>query len=157
MFENLRTEMTEVMGPLVDLPTPQDCADYAVIRAIIPAGVVVPLHSHPDRETFVVMAGRIRAYLNVDWQYYEVGDVIEIDSNVKHAIHNDGDTDAAVVLVTTARMTQFFNEVGARGKQARPTPERIDHFFERSAAYGYWNGTPEDQAAIGLSLAAMHA
>lgn len=157
MFENLRTEMTEVMGPLVGLPSTQDGGDYAVIRAIIPRGVVVPLHSHPDRETFVVMEGRIRACLDVDWQHYEAGDVIEIGPNVKHAIHNDGDMDAAVVLVTTARMAQFFSEVGARGEQARPTPERIDHFLERSAAYGYWNGAPEDQAEIGLSLPAMPA
>src|SRR5262249_129119 len=32
--------------------------DYCLIRCTLPAGVVVPLHSHADRETFYVLSGK---------------------------------------------------------------------------------------------------
>ena len=31
--------------------------DYCVMRCNVPAGVVVPMHSHADRETFYVLSG----------------------------------------------------------------------------------------------------
>jgi len=44
----------DVLGPTVEfLVLPSDCAgDYCVISGTIPPGVSVPIHSHPDDESF---------------------------------------------------------------------------------------------------------
>jgi quercetin dioxygenase-like cupin family protein len=38
--------------------------DYRVLRATLPAGAVVPMHSHADRETFYVLSGKLSGFLS---------------------------------------------------------------------------------------------
>ena len=47
-------------------------------------------------------------------------------------------------LVTTATMTRFFREIAAAP----------DEFLAISDRYGYWNATPEENAAIGITVPA---
>lgn len=49
------------------------------------------------------------------------------------------------ILVTTPRMGRFFQEVAA------PSGDPIEHFLATSERYGYWNATPEENAAAGLA------
>jgi hypothetical protein len=35
---------------------------------------------------------------------------------------------------------------------AQPSPERVRDFIEPAAKYGYWLGSPHDNAAVGLAL-----
>ena len=35
---------------------------------------------------------------------------------------------------------------------APPSPEAIERFLQTSARYGYWNATPDENAAVGLTL-----
>src|SRR5271165_1039144 len=74
----------DLFGPMVEfLTSPQEASiDFCVLRAVIPPGISVPLHSHPDTES----------------------------------------ADAA---------------------------EGLAHYATVSAKYGYWNATPEENAAVG--------
>jgi hypothetical protein len=49
-------------------------------------------------------------------------------------------------------MEQFFREVGRpmTGTFQPPTPEELARFAAICARYGYWNATPEENAAIGI-------
>jgi hypothetical protein len=52
-------------------------------------------------------------------------------------------------------MARFFQEVGrpAAGKPQPPlTPEDLARFAAVSAKYGYWNATPEENAAVGIQI-----
>jgi hypothetical protein len=46
-------------------------------------------------------------------------------------------------IVSTATIGRFFREIDGR---------RVEEFEAISERYGYWNATPEENAAIGLSL-----
>ena len=61
-------------------------------------------------------------------------------------------------IITTRRLAQFFQEVG-RPIEDTPQPVTSEFFAQfvaryetASAKYGYWNATPEENAAIGISL-----
>jgi hypothetical protein len=51
---------------------------------------------------------------------------------------------------------EFFHEVtkpvDPDQSATPPTPEKIQKVFDTAARYGYWMGSPEENAAIGLNL-----
>jgi hypothetical protein len=49
----------DVLGPRIQFLTPLSGNDenYCLVTGAVPAGVVVPLHSHAERETFYVLGG----------------------------------------------------------------------------------------------------
>jgi hypothetical protein len=61
-----------------------------------------------------------------------------------------------MVLVTTSKLYSFFHEVSKpvdrNPEAAPPTLGEIKKPFETAARYGYWMGSPEENAAIGLIL-----
>ena len=80
--------------------------DYCVIHCTLPPGLVVPLHSHSDRETFYVISGRIGA-LKIDrWEELGPGDVLDVRDGMKHAWRNSSQAPALVLCVTTTRMAK---------------------------------------------------
>jgi quercetin dioxygenase-like cupin family protein len=111
------------------------------IRGTLPPGGVVPLHSHADPETFVVLSGEAESYADGRWLPVGPADVHHIPGNVRHAWHN-GDQPTVMIVVTTATMARFFREVAA-------SP---DEFLAISDRYGYWNATPEENAEIGITV-----
>jgi hypothetical protein len=58
------------------------------------------------------------------------------------------------IIVTTKRLGQFFQETGRPVTDApQPvTPEDLARFMYVSTKYGYWNATPEENAAVGIPL-----
>src|ERR1700737_2320050 len=58
------SEILDVLGPYIQHLTAlsDDDDGYCLIRSNFPAGVVVPVHSHPDRETFYILAGELQGY-----------------------------------------------------------------------------------------------
>jgi hypothetical protein len=58
------------------------------------------------------------------------------------------------LIITTKRMGQFFQETGrpVTGAPQPVTPEDLKRFAAVSAKYGYWNATPEENAAVGIPL-----
>ena len=135
-------------------------SDICLIRGTIPPGVAVPLHSHSDVELFYVLEGSLEAFQfgngTSEWASFGPGDVVTISGNTKHALRNSSTLPATTVVVTTSKLYSFFQEVSKpvdRDRAAKPpTPEEIEKLFETAARYGYWMGSPEENAAIGLIL-----
>ncbi|MFC4779013.1 cupin domain-containing protein [Paenibacillus sp. GCM10023252] len=150
------SEYLDVMGPRVLLLTDsEDNKEYSVMKAEVPAGVVVPVHSHDDRETFVVLSGELEAYHGDRWVKVPAGETLDVPENVKHAWRNATNETVTLLVVSTPRMGDFFLEIGtpvSKLQPGLPSPEALNHFVKVAIEYGYWLGTPEDNASIGISL-----
>jgi quercetin dioxygenase-like cupin family protein len=135
-------------------------SEICLIRGMIPPGVAVPLHSHSDVELFYVLEGSLEAFQagngNHGWVSFGQGNIVSVPGNTKHALRNSSPLPATAVIVTTSKLYSFFQEVSKpfdRDRKAtRPTPEEIQRLTETAARYGYWMGSPEENAAIGLIL-----
>ena len=98
-------------GATLEYLTPVTDGAPCLLRGTIPPGGVVPLHSHADPETFIVLAGTAESYTGDDWHPVTAGEVHHIAA----------------------------------------APE---DFLAISDRYGYWNATPEENAAIGITVPA---
>jgi quercetin dioxygenase-like cupin family protein len=142
-------ETLDVLGPTVQFLIPPEAGEdpTCAFRGTIPAGGVVPLHSHADPETFVMVSGRLEALTDgLAWIELTPGDVFHVPGEAKHAFRNPGGEPAEQIVLTTARIGRFFREVATPAA----TPER---FLETAARYGYWNASPEENAAVGIRVA----
>jgi quercetin dioxygenase-like cupin family protein len=150
-------EWLDLFGPQVQLVTALSNEDdgYCLFRRTLPAGAVVGLHSHAEREAFYILEGELQGLRQDRWLTLAAGDVLDIPGGVKHAFRNVSSAPVYVLFVTTMRLGRFFCEVGrpvATVPLGPPTPADLRRFFEISHAYGHWLGSPEDNAAIGISL-----
>jgi quercetin dioxygenase-like cupin family protein len=150
----------ELFGPTVEyLTLPEDQhTDFCVIKGAIPPGAFVPLHSHADTEDFLVVAGSIEGLRHdrhgYTWIPAKAGDYLHVPSGAHHAWRNASAEPAVMLFITTKRMGQFFREVGRPVTDAArpPTPEELARFAAVSARYGYWNASPEENAAVGIQM-----
>jgi quercetin dioxygenase-like cupin family protein len=131
-------------GATIEYLTPVEEGAPCVMRGTIPAGGVVPLHSHADPETFLMIEGEIQGFAGRGWELYEAGDVVHIPGHVRHAWRNRSRHPAVMHLVTTATIGRFFREIAADP----------DEFLAISERYGYWNATPDENAVVGLTIPA---
>ncbi len=152
------TTEIDLLGPRIEFLTPPDCAPLSVMMGVVPAGVVVPLHSHADVEAFYMTAGQLQMFFQTEnnWIAIRPGQFVFIPGNEKHAWRNVSAKDATVLIITTAKLGNFLEEIGitisGEGQPLAPSPERLQHFVETGIRYGYWLGNPEENAAIGISL-----
>jgi quercetin dioxygenase-like cupin family protein len=154
----------DLMGPTVEfLTSPQEAdIDFCVLRGVIPPGVAVPLHSHPDTEDFIDISGEVQALRQgtggYEWIKLKAGDHVHVPGNARHAWRNTASAPFVTYIITTAKLGKFFEEVGRPiGNTDQPiTTEDIADFVARfqsvAGKYGYWNGTPEENAAVGIYL-----
>lgn len=160
-----RARIFHVLGPTVQYLTEpeEDDASPCVMRGTIPGGVVVPMHSHADPETFISVSGEVEG-LSVSerghtWIRIRPGDVFHVPSGARHGFRNSGRAPAVMIAVSTSKLGRFFQEVGTLMRHGAPppgppTPEAIQHFLEVSARYGYWNASPEENENVGITLPA---
>jgi quercetin dioxygenase-like cupin family protein len=155
----------DILGATIQLLTPLEGADEApcVMRGTIAPGVVVPLHSHPDPETFLMLSGRLEGLeMSADgfgWIPVGPGDLFHVPGNAKHAWRNPAQEPAVTLLTTTVKLGRFFGEIGAPIGSATatawpPSDAAVRKLLETSERYGYWNATPEENAQVGLRLGA---
>jgi quercetin dioxygenase-like cupin family protein len=151
----------DVLGPTIQFLTPLEGGDDApcLMRGTIPPGIAVPLHSHADPETFLMISGEVEALVEAedgfDWVRIRLGDVLHAPGGAKHAFRNQGQEPTAMILVSTCRMGRFFRDVGRPVVSGIPTPlseETIRHFLETADRHGYWNAPPEENARLGIAL-----
>src|SRR5215831_11563762 len=107
-------ETLEVYSPQEDvrpgnefLTDVSDDEEYCVMRCTLPAGAVVPMHSHADRETFYVLSGTMNALRGDRWETLGPGDVLDVRDGIKHAWKNASQAPAMMICVTTMRMGRF--------------------------------------------------
>jgi quercetin dioxygenase-like cupin family protein len=152
-------ERLDVLGPVVEFLTPatEDDGAPCLLRGTIPPGGIVPLHPHPEPETFVALDGGIEGLVDVadggTWRSLDPGDVLHVPPDARHAWRNRAGRPGATLLVTRERIARFFREIGAPvGPGRPPSREAIERFLAVADRYGYWNATPEENAAVGLTL-----
>jgi quercetin dioxygenase-like cupin family protein len=156
-------EVFDLFGPTVQFLTVREVQNPGpcILRGVIPPGGLIPLHSHGDPETFIVISGELDAFATsaagLRCTQLVRGDIFHIPGNTKHAWRNRSPEPGVAIIVTTPQLGSFFREVGrplAREGQplAAPTREQIQHFLITSQKYGYWNATPEENAEIGLTI-----
>jgi quercetin dioxygenase-like cupin family protein len=152
----------DVFGPTLDfliLPEEADSA-YCVMTGTIPPGVSVPLHSHPDIESFFLVSGAVQVisqrYGKFEWLDVRPGEFVHVPSNAKHAWRNTSSEPAVQLITTTPKLGRFFEEIGRPVAVGTPLPpptlDEIQHFMHVAAKYDFWVGSPTENAAIGIIL-----
>lgn len=145
-----------VLGVYIEflLAPSQASKQQAVLRCEMPAGTVVPLHSHQDVEIFYLLSGSMEVYQEGQgWKLVRSGEVIAVAGNVKHALRNSSSESVISVAITDEQLYHFFLELGVQAGQSVPAPvEQMQKLMGAAARYEYWLGSPEDNAQIGLSL-----
>lgn len=157
-------EILGVMGPTIQFIVPPQEAVPCIMRGTIPPGVSVPLHSHPEPETFISISGQVDGLVEspdgLKWVPVASGAIFHVPSGAKHAWRNRSDEPSVSIVVTTASLGRFFQDVGTPIIAGAPLPgppsaEAIRHFLETAERYGYWNATPEENTRLGISLPAV--
>ena len=152
--------VVELFGPTLEFLTlPEDAQnDFCALKGMIPSGVSVPLHSHPDTEDFLVIAGSVECLKQhtegYEWIVAKAGDYIHVPGGARHAWRNVSTQPSVELIITTKKLGQFFQEAGrtVTGGPQPVTPEDMARFAALCARYGYWNATPEENAAVGIHL-----
>jgi quercetin dioxygenase-like cupin family protein len=155
-------EVLDVFGPTLQFPlAPNESAEIeCLMRGTIPPGVSIPLHSHDDFEYFYVISGNVNVLLEtakgLEWLGASAGDFVRIPGGRKHASRNICREPATFLILTTARLGHFFQEIGecrAPGTSPRkPTASDLQHFVSAAARYGYWLAAAEENAAAGITV-----
>ena len=167
----MSTQINPTTGPCVDLLGPtiefltspqEENIQFCVLKGVIPPGVSIPIHSHADTEDFFVIAGEVEALrqgpTGYEWVGVKAGDHIHVPGGARHAWRNLSHEPLVAYVITTPKLARFFKEVGrpVAGAAQQPPPGDIGNFLARyenvSAKYGYWNATPEENAAAGIRL-----
>ena len=151
----------DVFGPTVEfLTSPSEAeAVYCVMRGTMPPGVTVPLHSHPDVESFFLLSGAVQMLTQREdtcaWLDVKPGSFIHIPSGAKHAFRNTSSAPAVMLITTTPQLGRFFQEIGRPVTPDVPPPpptsEELEHFMRLAAYYHHWLVSPADNAAVGIA------
>ncbi|MEC4762397.1 cupin domain-containing protein [Mycobacterium sherrisii] len=169
MYTNLAggtgNRVFDVLGPTIEFLNngPGDAGgsdEICIMRGVVPPEVTVPLHSHDDYEGFLVLSGTQQVLVadgpDLTWRDARAGDYVHVPGGVVHAHRNISDEPAVDLIVTTARLGQFFRELS--GPQGRPpTPRAMARFVELAMDYGYWLGSVEENASVGIELPTLPA
>src|ERR1700675_1626525 len=147
-----------VVGVLLQfLSTPEQINDQiSVMRGTVPSGVVIPLHSHADPEIFYVLNGSLEVFQAEGWQTVTTGEVVSIPGNVRHALRNTSPSPITLITVSKQELSSCSRELARpfdpNSPPAPPTPEEMQQLFSVAEKYEYWLASPDENAAIGISL-----
>ena len=126
------------------------------MRGTVPPGVVIPLHSHADPEIFYVLNGSLEVFRSGCWQTVNTGEVVSIPGNARHALRNTSPSPTTLITVSKQELYSFFRELARPFDQnsppGPPTPEEMQQLFSVAKKYKYWLASPDENAAIGISL-----
>jgi quercetin dioxygenase-like cupin family protein len=147
-----------VLGVLLQfLSTPEQINDQiSVMRGTVPPSVVIPLHSHSDPEIFYVLDGSLEVFQSEGWQIVAAGEVVSFPGNVRHALRNTSSNPVTTITVSKQKLYSFFRELARpfdpNNPPGPPTPEEMQQLFSVAKKYKYWLASPDENAAIGISL-----
>jgi quercetin dioxygenase-like cupin family protein len=146
-------------GSQIEPLSPSSEDAYCVIRGTIPPHVSVPLHSHADPESFYLLSGEAEALVETagepQWQTLGPGDFIHIPGGAKHAWRNPSIETALMLITCTAKLGRALEEMGKATTEyggRSLTPAAVQRLLDIAGRYGYWLGSPEENAAVGIEL-----
>ena len=157
LIMSVPSEILDVLGPRIQFLTElsDNDEDYCLIKGTVPPGVVVPIHSHPERETFYVLDGEVEGLWENRWISLIAGDIFDVPGGLKHGWRNASGTPASLLIVVPMRLGRFLRAISRPAEtasQSAPKPADFQRLLEIARAYGYWTGSPADNAAVGISL-----
>ena len=99
LIDPAQLETINVLGPTIQFLTqPEELNAPCIMRGTIPAGVSVPLHSHADPETFLMISGSVEGLIcrndAFEWVRIGPGAIFHVPTDAKHAWRNLGQTPA---------------------------------------------------------------
>jgi oxalate decarboxylase/phosphoglucose isomerase-like protein (cupin superfamily) len=122
--------------------------------------VSVPLHSHTDAESFYVLSGEAEALvqteIGLEWQVLSPGDFLHISGTTKHAWRNVSSEPMSALITLTAKLGLALREIAqltSKYGTEFSSPAAVQRLAEISDRYGYWLGSREENAAVGIALA----
>jgi hypothetical protein len=131
-----------------------------VMTGTIPPGVSVPLHSHPDIESFFLVSGAVQVMSQRDgkFKWFDVRArrvcsrfeqrKTRMAKHVERAsCAADNNHSETREILSTDR-----GPVTAGVPLPPPTFDDLQHFMRVAAKYNYWLGSPAENAAIGIVL-----
>jgi quercetin dioxygenase-like cupin family protein len=147
--------VVDLLGPRIGPLTPSEEESYCVMKGILPPGVSVPLHSHGDAESFYVLSGEAQVLAQtkhgLEWQTVRQGDFVHIPGGTKHAWRNLSNDPFVVIATLTPKLGRFLLELGEYVRTEGGS-QFLEKLHELSERYAYWSGSPEENAAVGISV-----
>lgn len=155
-----RTALRLPGGPIIEILSPLTDDAYCVMAGALPSGACVPLHSHGDAESFYLLSGQAEALVQtssgLQWQTLMPGDFVHIPAGTKHAWRNPSNESATMLTTCTAKLGRALEEMGQvtseHGAKLLSQEEALQRFADIAERYGYWLGSPEENAAVGIGL-----
>jgi hypothetical protein len=116
--------------------------------------------SRADPEIFYVLDGSLEVFQaegpSEGWQTINAGEVVSIPGNGKHALRNTSSSPTTSITVSKQQLYSFFRELARpfdpHRPPAPPTPNDMQQLFSAAGKYEYWLASPDENAAIGISL-----
>jgi quercetin dioxygenase-like cupin family protein len=121
---------------------------YCVLEAIVPPGVIVPPHRHPDQEAFLILEGAPEFASEqpdgrTEWCFAVPGEMINIPPMSLHGFRNPTTTDVRVIITCTPNLGRFFEDASLPFHNENPHRHRIpslqqvERVLEIGARYGH--------------------
>ena len=127
-------------------------SDAVLLRVSMPPNLVVPLHTHADPESFLVLGGAMAIWLDGRWRELREGENLLVPGDAPHALRTSGDVPVDVLVMTYGRLLRFFREAGRTvmgdAPPASPTPTDIGRVIEAAQRFGYWLAPPEEHMRV---------
>jgi hypothetical protein len=122
----------------------------------VPARGVIPLHSQADPEIFYLLDGSLEVFQADSWKTINAGEVVSIPRNARHALRNTSSSPTTSMTLSKQQLYSFFRELARpfdpHSLPAPPTLNEMQQLFSAAEKYEYWFASPDENAAIGISL-----
>ena len=112
---------------------------FGLFHALIPPGVGIPPHTHPDVELFYVLEGELKILLDGSSFKVRRDQGGFVPSNALHGFLNEGAETAKVLITCTRGLESFLLEAGtplSRVRPGPPSPEEIARVLGIAAKHG---------------------
>ena len=126
---------------------------YCVLEAIVPPGVMVPPHRHPDQKAFLILDGApefaSEGPNGLEWCFAVPGETINVPSMSLHGFRNPTTSDVRVLITCTPTLGRFFEDAGlpyyneSPHRSRIPTIEQVQRVIDIGERYGHVYSTDE--------------
>jgi quercetin dioxygenase-like cupin family protein len=153
-------ETRDILGARLTfkVESPDTGGSYFVGELTVPPQAGVPLHSHPECETFYVLEGELE-FLRLDGETAVSlaagpGTVVFIPHLARHGLRNVTESPARALVITEPGLEDYFREAGelvdpaAAFRTAPPTPEEIGRTLTIATEHGqtFYEAAPAEAA-----------